>query len=72
MELNSIIIETYVISSPAAKLSSDNRQYFKIKFLFQVEQITAEFKAKALQFHPDKNEGDKEAEIKFQKLNVSL
>ncbi|XP_014253103.1 J domain-containing protein [Cimex lectularius] len=33
-----------------------------------VEQINAEFKARALQYHPDKNEGDKEAEAKFQKL----
>ncbi|GLG99304.1 J domain-containing protein [Gryllus bimaculatus] len=33
-----------------------------------VEQITAEYKAQALQYHPDKNEGNKEAEAKFQKL----
>lgn len=33
-----------------------------------VEQITAEYKVRALQFHPDKNEGDKDAEAKFQKL----
>ncbi|XP_046435965.1 J domain-containing protein isoform X1 [Neodiprion pinetum] len=33
-----------------------------------VEQITAEYKALALQYHPDKNEGNKEAEIKFQQL----
>ncbi|XP_075215941.1 dnaJ domain-containing protein [Lycorma delicatula] len=33
-----------------------------------VEQITAEYKALALQYHPDKNEGDKEAEAKFQQL----
>ncbi|XP_014292537.1 J domain-containing protein [Halyomorpha halys] len=33
-----------------------------------VEQITAEYKARALQHHPDKNAGDKEAEVKFQKL----
>ncbi|XP_063360624.1 J domain-containing protein [Cydia amplana] len=33
-----------------------------------VEQITAEFKILALQHHPDKNDGDKEAEAKFQKL----
>ncbi|KAJ2950101.1 hypothetical protein O0L34_g11443 [Tuta absoluta] len=33
-----------------------------------VEQITAEFKILALQYHPDKNDGDKEAEAKFQKL----
>lgn len=32
------------------------------------EQITAEYKVQALQFHPDKNEGNKEAEGKFQKL----
>ncbi|KAJ8875865.1 hypothetical protein PR048_023768 [Dryococelus australis] len=32
------------------------------------EQINAEYKAKALQLHPDKNEGDKQAEIKFQLL----
>jgi len=33
-----------------------------------VEQITAEYKVLALQYHPDKNEGDKEAEAKFQQL----
>ncbi|XP_051159964.1 J domain-containing protein [Leptopilina boulardi] len=33
-----------------------------------VEQITAEYKALALQYHPDKNEGNKEAEAKFQQL----
>lgn len=38
----------------------------------QVEQITAEYKVLALQYHPDKNAGNKEAEAKFQKLNVSV
>ncbi|XP_076231358.1 dnaJ domain-containing protein isoform X1 [Calliopsis andreniformis] len=33
-----------------------------------VEQITAEYKVLALQYHPDKNKGDKEAERKFQQL----
>nr|XP_022904996.1 J domain-containing protein isoform X3 [Onthophagus taurus]XP_022904997.1 J domain-containing protein isoform X4 [Onthophagus taurus] len=33
-----------------------------------VEQIQAEYKIKALQLHPDKNKGDKEAEAKFQLL----
>ncbi|XP_023288455.1 J domain-containing protein [Orussus abietinus] len=33
-----------------------------------VEQITAEYKVLALQYHPDKNEGNKEAEEKFQRL----
>ena len=37
---------------------------------FQVEQIQAEFKVLAKQFHPDKNDGDKEAEAQFQKLKV--
>ncbi|XP_054269008.1 J domain-containing protein-like [Macrosteles quadrilineatus] len=32
------------------------------------EQITAEYKVLALQYHPDKNEGNKEAEAKFQQL----
>lgn len=38
---------------------------------FQVEQITAEYKVLALQYHPDKNDGDKDAEVKFQKLKVN-
>ncbi|KAF4531211.1 hypothetical protein B566_EDAN014720 [Ephemera danica] len=33
-----------------------------------VEQITTEYKVLALQLHPDKNDGDKESEEKFQKL----
>ncbi|CAO1426852.1 unnamed protein product [Diamesa hyperborea] len=33
-----------------------------------VEQIQTEFKILALQFHPDKNEGNKDAEVKFQQL----
>ncbi|XP_065342643.1 J domain-containing protein-like [Cloeon dipterum] len=33
-----------------------------------VEQITAEYKARALQLHPDKNDGDKESEARFQLL----
>ncbi|KAK9871116.1 hypothetical protein WA026_011400 [Henosepilachna vigintioctopunctata] len=33
-----------------------------------VEQINAEYKVRALQYHPDKNDGNKEAEIKFQQL----
>lgn len=37
----------------------------------QVEQIQAEYKVLALQYHPDKNDGDKDAEAMFQKLKVS-
>uniref|UniRef100_A0A1Q3G347 J domain-containing protein n=1 Tax=Culex tarsalis TaxID=7177 RepID=A0A1Q3G347_CULTA len=33
-----------------------------------VEQIQAEYKVLALQYHPDKNAGDKDAEAMFQKL----
>ncbi|XP_013100872.1 J domain-containing protein isoform X2 [Stomoxys calcitrans] len=33
-----------------------------------VEQIQAEYKVLALQYHPDKNSGDKDAEAKFQQL----
>lgn len=40
--------------------------------LLQVEQITAEYKVLALQYHPDKNDGDKEAEAKFQQLKVRI
>lgn len=37
-----------------------------------MEQISAEFKVRALKYHPDKNPGDKKAEETFQKLNVSV
>lgn len=40
-------------------------------YVKQVEQISAEFKVRALKYHPDKNSGDKKAEETFQKLNVS-
>lgn len=36
----------------------------------QVEQIQAEYKKLALELHPDKNSGDKEAEAKFQQIQV--
>lgn len=45
---------------------------FQEHFVLQVEQITAEYKALALKYHPDKNDGDKQAEQEFQKLKVSL
>jgi DnaJ family protein C protein 12 len=44
----------------------------KARLCLQTEQITAEYKVQALQFHPDKNEGNKEAEAKFQKLKVRI
>jgi len=43
---------------------------YNAQFYLQAEQITAEYKVQALQFHPDKNAGNKEAEEKFQKLKV--
>lgn len=42
-----------------------------IFFSLQEEQIQTEYKVLALQHHPDKNDGDKEAEAKFQLLKVS-
>lgn len=35
------------------------------------EQINAEYKVRALQYHPDKNNGDKDAELKFQQLKYA-
>lgn len=40
--------------------------------MLQVEQIQAEYKVRALQFHPDKNPDDAEAEARFQELQVRL
>lgn len=45
-----------------------NLSFSHVVSIFQVEQITAEYKNLALQYHPDKNAGNKEAEEKFQKL----
>lgn len=45
---------------------------FFLSVSFQVEQIQAEYKVLALQYHPDKNSGDKEAEAKFQALKVCV
>lgn len=44
--------------------------YLHVKILWQVEQIQAEYKVRALQFHPDKNPDNPEAEAEFQKLQV--
>lgn len=43
---------------------------FFLIFFLQPEQIQAEYKVLALQYHPDKNNGEKEAEEQFQKLKV--
>lgn len=43
---------------------------FTYSYLSQVEQIQAEYKVRALQFHPDKNPDDAEAESRFQELQV--
>ncbi|ALC47621.1 jdp [Drosophila busckii] len=48
-----------------------NEDYYKLLHCDETsspEQIQAEYKALALQYHPDKNAGDKEAEAKFQSL----
>lgn len=45
--------------------------FFGLHLSLQPEQIQAEYKVLALQFHPDKNDGDKEAEAKFQSLKVN-
>ncbi|KAF7283399.1 hypothetical protein GWI33_000691 [Rhynchophorus ferrugineus] len=51
---------------------SDKEDYYAILGCDEyssVEQISQEYKVRALQYHPDKNAGDKEAEAKFQLLN---
>ncbi|XP_017845856.1 J domain-containing protein isoform X4 [Drosophila busckii] len=50
-----------------------NEDYYKLLHCDETsspEQIQAEYKALALQYHPDKNAGDKEAEAKFQSLKA--
>lgn len=47
------------------------RYFLSSSSSLQPEQIQAEYKALALQYHPDKNSGDKDAEAKFQQLKVS-
>lgn len=48
----------------------ENHTNFICLLLEQVEQIQAEYKKLALELHPDKNSGNKEAEAKFQQLQV--
>lgn len=62
------------ISTQTTHTYSNRNAVTLLNFLFansQPEQIQAEFKVLALQYHPDKNSGDKEAEVKFQKMKVN-
>ncbi|KOX71493.1 J domain-containing protein [Melipona quadrifasciata] len=63
-------LECYIEKKDFANLQNFHRFFNFPPYgtVFQVEQITAEYKVLALQYHPDKNEGDKEAERKFQQL----
>ncbi|KAG8237078.1 hypothetical protein J437_LFUL005185 [Ladona fulva] len=50
---------------------NEDEDYYKILGCSEdssPEQINTEYKVRALQFHPDKNDGNKEAEAKFQQL----
>lgn len=66
-EITFITINCYSICSLYINIFLCNNVFFVFSF-FQVEQIQTEFKILALQFHPDKNEGNKDAEVKFQQL----
>lgn len=65
-------LEEYALRTVTSIGSTNNVVCYNTLFYLQTEQITAEYKVQALQFHPDKNEGNKEAEEKFQKLKVRI
>ena len=52
----------------------EKRDYYEVLEVEKtatVEEIKKAYRKKAIQYHPDKNPGDKEAEEKFKQLTIA-